>query len=93
MVPVSSARVPMIKQFAALALLLLAVSGNAMAQGSDLLIQAPECRSGLYREISKYTIECVDRIDPDFVKRFCALRSPGDDAVMLACGALEKAEQ
>jgi hypothetical protein len=77
------------RRFAALALSLLALSGNATAQGSDLLMQAPErCASGLYREISRYTIACVDRIDPDLVKRFCALPSP--DPVIVACDALGK---
>jgi hypothetical protein len=81
------------KRFAALGLLTLALSGNAMAQTighPSLLQQPPECRSGLYRARSEYTVACVERIDPDLVKRFCSLRSPGDDAVMLACGALEK---
>jgi hypothetical protein len=90
MVPVSSEGVSMKHLIYALALP-LALSGNAMAQGSDLIVSAPEgCRSGLYREISKYTVECVNRIDPDLVKRFCALPNPGDDAATLACGALEK---
>ena len=79
----------MIKRFV-LALLPLALSGNAMAHGSVLL--APEgCESGLYREIRKDTIECVDRIDLDLVNRLCALPSPGVAPLMLACSPPEKA--
>jgi hypothetical protein len=90
----------MIKRFAALGLSLLAfgvahaqdgtVNNAVLRWPTQMSIQAPEgCGSGLYRTIREHTVECVDRIDSDLVKRFCALRTPGDDAQALACAAPE----